>query len=104
MAWSDETARVLDAGLFEFGQDVSYTPKGGVAGTVRGIFDAAFEVVSLEGGVSVSSVQPALGVKLADLAAAPRRGDSFVIGAKTYEVRDVREDGQGGAQLLAHES
>lgn len=86
-----------------FGQGVSYTPKGGVASTIVAIFDAAYESVSLVDGVSVSSVRPALGVRLADLSVAPRRGDSFVIGATTYEVRDVQLDGQGGATLLAHQ-
>ena len=96
--------RALDAGLRVFGEDVTYTAPGASSGeTVRGVFDAAHEEVSLDAGVPVSSVRPMIGVKLDAFSTPPVQEGTFLIRGKTYSVVDVRPDGQGGAEIPLHE-
>ena len=95
--------RVLDAGLRVFGEDVLYTAPGASSGeTVRGVFDAAHEEVSIDAGVPVSSVSPMVGVKLAAFTTPPVQGGTFRIQGTDYAVVDVRPDGQGGAECPLH--
>ena len=100
MAWSDRTDRVLVASMREFGQAITYTPVGGVAGSSVGIFDADYQLVALGGDVEITAVGPVLGVRLADFTAPPAKGDAVTIGSASYTVRSVHLDGQGGAKLL----
>lgn len=76
---------------------------GGPDLAVRGVFDAAHEVVELgDEGAAASSTAPVLGIRLADFAGVtPAQGDEVVIDANTYEVYDTQPDGPGvGMQLL----
>lgn len=84
----------------EFGQAVTYTPIAGDPASIVAVFDAAYQVVLPGGEAEVDAAGPVLGVRLADLAGAPARGDAVTIGASAYTVRSVHPDGQGGAKLL----
>jgi hypothetical protein len=90
---------VLGPSLAVFGESVTYTPTGGQAVTLTGIFDAAYQVVEFQEGAPVSTVMPVLGVRLSDFAAAPLQGDAVVIRGASYAVKDVEPDGKGGAKL-----
>jgi len=104
VAWTDLSDRVLRAGVSTFGRAVIYTPQNLLPVSIAGVFDAAFERVSLDGGVAVADVQPALGVRLADLPVMPATGDVFSVAGVPYTVSEVQIDGQGGARLMAHRS
>jgi hypothetical protein len=97
MAFGSLTSAVLNACMSAFGEDVVYTPQGGSAATVSGIFNAQTYVI--EQGVPVLSYQPSLGLKVSDLASNPRIGDSVSVRSVSYKVVSVDVDGEGGAVL-----
>jgi hypothetical protein len=97
--WATFADSILKQTTATFGQDVTYTPAVGSPVTIQGIFDHAYQDVQLQHGPGVSSVRPVLGIRLADLAARPAKGDTATIGATIYRVIDIEEDGQGGATL-----
>ncbi len=104
MAWGDVADLATKACQSVFGQAVTYTPSGGSAQSITGIFEAAYEVVDLDAAVPVTGTQPMLDVRLDDLDTTPAIGDTFVTGGSTYEVTDVQLGGQGTAKLLAVQS
>lgn len=82
-----------------FGRPVIYTPAStGIDESIPGVFDAAHQVVDLATGEQ-SDLGPTLGIRLADLSVAPKQDDRLVVDGTTYQVNDVRPDGQGGALL-----
>lgn len=99
MAFSDLTDRALKACRTTFGESVSYTPSGGSPATIQGVFNA--KTVMLEDGVPVQSKIPTLMIRLADLGEdfSPSRLDTVVIRGVTYGVKEIDEDGEGGAHL-----
>ncbi len=78
-----------------FGDDVSYTPNGGSASSIKGVFNNAW--VDIEG---VVSLKPTLRIKLADLDDSPGKGDEVEIDEVEYRVMESREDGHGGTTLI----
>lgn len=99
-AWPALADRALRTAIATFGQTVVYHGDGANPVTLTGIFDAAHESVELDvAGVPVSTRQPELGLRLADLPVAPQQGDHLEIDGTAYVVVDVRPDGQGGARL-----
>lgn len=80
------------------GGPVRYLPVVGAATDLRGVFDERLRRAdaSLPG---VASVGPAVFIRLADLPAAPATDDRVLVGSKTYRIREVQQDGQGGATL-----
>lgn len=83
------------------GRSVTYQPAGGAAAAVDGIFDAAHEEVTVQQGAPVSTINPMLGIRLADFpgGTAPAQGDRLTIRGTPYEIVDIEPDGQGGANL-----
>lgn len=107
MAWLelvDRLARATVAGP-TVGRPVAYTTGDGATTQIAGDFDAAFESVEMGGGVPVSSVQPMLEIRVADLPVPPAPDDTFVLvetGAK-YIVIDVNPGASGVmVKLFAH--
>lgn len=96
-ALGDLTRAVRDT----FPEAVVYTPAGGDAASITAVFDEAHEAVEFRDGQPVSTVQPTLWARLADLAAAPGPGDTVTLSTsgRTFEVVDVQPDGAGGATL-----
>lgn len=82
-----------------FGEDVTYTPSGGAATAITGIFDTRSVVV--EAGVPVISPDPVLGIRKADLGDSfePSRADTVQVRGVTYSVIDWTEDGESGLQI-----
>jgi len=68
----------------------------------QGVFTAAHQEVDTSTGVSVSSVQPVLEVRQADLPAVPTEGDAVTVQGVRYLVVEVRPDGHGMCKLLLH--
>lgn len=102
MAWPDIADRAIKATRDVFGLAVTYTPTStGVGVSIVAPFDEAAQVVEMSGDIPVSATRPMLGVRLADLALMPVRGDRFTVDGTSYEVTDVRRDGQGAASVYA---
>lgn len=95
-----------------FGEDQTptYTPPGGVAFAVPGIFDDAHTALVMgdAGDPDVSTVNAVIGVRLSQFPAdqqpvqdgklrIPRLG-------KTFKVVDVQPDGHGAAKLILSET
>jgi hypothetical protein len=102
MAFDDLLAAADRALLSPLGSTISYTPDGGYASEIQGIFDAAFLKISA-GNAGVISSGPAVFVLLEDLPEDPEDGDPTIeIDSEQYSVREVDKDGKGGAVLHLH--
>ena len=89
-AVSDLDAAVVNA----FGREVLYMPESGGQATVRAVFQAVRESEDASPGVYA-----VLFVRLADLPAAPVRGDEVEIASARYKVFDIEADTEGAAVL-----
>lgn len=94
MAFADSVSRVDEACLRVFGREVLYLPEAGVQAAVRAVFQPAREAEDSSPGVYA-----VLFVRLADLPAAPVRGDEVETGGVRYKVFDIEADAEGGAVL-----
>ncbi len=95
MSGWETAARGLNAAVVStFGRDVLYLPEAGGQATVRAVFQPVREAEEASPGVYA-----VLFVRLADLAAAPVRGDAVEIGGTRYRVFDIEADTEGAAVL-----
>ena len=83
-----------DALLLDFGTNATYTPTGGVAVTVRGIFDEPYSAADLGGFADFSTLNPSFITKTAAVASADY-GDAITINSVDYIIREVMPDGVG---------
>lgn len=83
------------------GGAVVYAPGTGAAVTVQGVFDAAYVRVDL-GQSGVSSVGPAVFLRLEDLPSSPDADSAcrVTVAGVTYLAHTVEPDGLGGVRLL----
>lgn len=86
-------ARVRDT----FGVEVQYLPVAGGTYAIKAAFD---ETQRMED--TANKTYAVFFVVLADLPAAPARGDRIQYGTKNYKVWEIKADQAGGAQLLCH--
>lgn len=102
MSWNDLTDGVMRAATNTFGETVSYTPSGGSAFDVQGIFrDQFLEIDS--NGYEVLTDTPNLGVRNSDFSTTPAQGDTLVLNSTTYTVQAVHKDGEAGSTLILQE-
>lgn len=96
-----ETAddRAIFVGIDDFGVAATYTPSGGAASTVNGIFDNDFIEIDAGGGVGVAMQQPRFHCRTADVSAAAE-GDALVINTVSYIIRIVQDDGTGMTMMV----
>jgi hypothetical protein len=85
--------------LADFGVTATYTPVGGQAASVVGIFDNAYEAVDAGGNVPVALTQPHFTCRTADVPNAAD-GDALVVSGVSYIIRVVMQDGTGISDLL----
>ena len=83
-----------NACLRVFGREVTYLPEVGGQAPIRAIFQAVREAEDTSPGVYA-----VLFIRLADLTAAPERGDEVEIGGARYKVFDIEADTEGAAVL-----
>lgn len=85
-----------------FAEPATYAPAVGQPFPIAGVFDEAYHGVSLAGGTDVPSAMPVIGVRLAQFAAPPKRGDRLTITrtGELFVVKEVEPDGRGQAKLL----
>jgi len=95
---SDDRANFL--GTSDFGLAGTYTPNGGSASTVNGIFDKPSSSIPLDTGeVDVDSNTPTFLCETSDVASAAS-GDTLTVSSVGYTVIGVQEDGQGMTNLV----
>jgi hypothetical protein len=92
--WESAVSGLNGAVVNTFGREVLYLPDAGGQATVRAVFQAVREAEDASPGVYV-----VLFLRLADLAAAPVRGDEVEIGGARYKVFDIEADTEGAAVL-----
>jgi len=99
-----ETAddRAIFLNTDDFGVAASYTPAGGSATTVNGIFDNEYFETDAGGEVAFALQQPMFHCRTADVASAAE-GDAITISGTDYIVRNVRPDGTGMTMLMLEE-
>ena len=99
MAVESAADRAIFFDVDDFGTAASYTPSGGSAATVNGIFDNDFVEVDAGGGVGIALQQPCFLCRTADVSSAAE-GDALVVSAVNYTVRIVQDDGTGITTLV----
>lgn len=99
MAVESATDRAVFVDIDDFGTAATYTPSGGSAATVNGIFDNEFIEVDAGGGVGVALNQPRFHCRTADVSSAAE-GDAITISGVAYTVRIVQDDGTGMTVLI----
>jgi len=82
-----------------FGNAVTYLPQAGGQASIRAIFQPVREPEDASPGVYA-----VLFVRMADLPAAPARGDEVEIGGVRYKVFDIEGDAEGAAVLRLRRS
>lgn len=83
----------------DFGVAATYTPAGGAASTVNGIFDNDFVEVDTGGSVTFAQQQATFMCLTADVSSAAE-GDAITISGENYIVRIVQADGTGMTNLI----
>ena len=80
----------------DFGVSATYTPSGGTASTISGLFDNEAEATG--GDIDLVYSIPVFTCKTSDVASAAF-GDALVVSGTTYAVRKVEADAQGVTRL-----
>ena len=70
---------------------------------LTGIFKADADAVDVSAGGPVSTVQPVLELREADMSASVEEGDAVIVQQRRYSIVDVRPDGHGVLKLLLHQ-
>ena len=101
----DFAALVLGPAMAVFGQAITVTPTrsqpGAAAYAARGVYASKPVAIPIEGTDDVhQTVQPTLGIRLADFATVPVQGDGIAMAGGAFVIFNVIPDGQGGADLV----
>jgi hypothetical protein len=99
-----ETAddRAIFFNVDDFGVAATYTPSGGSAVTVNGIFDHEYFAADAGGSVAVAIEQPRFLCRTADVSSADE-GDALTVNATNYTIKVVEDDGTGITNLVLEE-
>lgn len=102
MAVESADDRAIFFSVDDFGVAATYTPSGGGAVTVNGIFDHEYFAADAGGSVVVAIEQPRFLCRTADVASAAE-GDALTVNATNYTVKVVEDDGTGITNLVLEE-
>jgi len=86
-------------GINDFGVAATYTPTGGSASTVNGIFDNDIVEVDAGGNIPMAVRQPRFLCRTNDVSSAAD-GDALVVNSTNYTIRVVDHDGTGMTTLV----
>ena len=91
-----ETDRAAFLDTDEFAEAGLYTlAAGGDPVNVNGIYEAPHSGISLGDGIEVSASDPSFKSSSADLPSGAGQGDTLVVEAGTFKVKDLEPDGSG---------
>jgi hypothetical protein len=82
----------------DFAHAATFTPSGGSAVTVNGIFDAEYAAVEGDGQVAIASTMPVFQCRSVD--APDAYNATLVVAGATYRVVEVKPDGTGVTMLV----
>ena len=99
MAVEGDSERALFFQTDDFATGATYTPSGGSASTVNGVFTKEYSLADLGGVVGVGSNDPSFVCRTTDVSSAAN-GDAIVVNSVTYTVRNVEDDGTGITTLV----
>ena len=98
MAIETDVERAVFFNTDDFGVAGTYTPSGGSASTVNGIFDKDFSLVEVGNQVGLESNDPRFLCRSSDVPSVAS-GDTMVVNSVTYTIRNIEDDGQGMTTL-----
>ena len=104
MAIENAAERAIFFDTDDFAVASTYTPSGGSASTVNGIFDNEFFEVDPISGVGVVSSQPRFHCASADLPGAAAQGDAITISGTAYTVKVIQAEGTGVTTLVVEKN
>jgi len=99
MAVETDIERAIFFSDNDFGDRATYTPQGGQATQINGIFDNEYALIDAGGGVGVASREPKFQTETINVPNAAD-GDTLVVNSITYKVRVVEPDGTGTTTLM----
>lgn len=99
MAIEGDTERAIFFSTSDFADAGTYTPSGGSAATVNGIFDKDFNLADFGASVGIATNNPRFVCATSDVSSAAS-GDQLVVRSVTYTVRSVEDDGTGITTLV----
>lgn len=102
MTFTPETDADRLSMLTALGEQVTYTPSGGVAKSVYGIFTAPYQAVN-PATAQVESTDPQCVCRTSDLTGTVR-GGTIVRGGTTYNILSAQPDGEGMTNLVLGEA
>lgn len=106
MTWNNLADRMLRMCLKTFADpEIPITYRRGAVSVSlsEAVFDANYIAVDPETGAQITSVNPMIGVRLADLPdGEARQGDEVIRGGFLYRVVDKQPDSEGHAKLILH--
>jgi hypothetical protein len=94
MAVESADDRAVFLSIDDFGVAATYTPTGGSASTVNGIFDNDIVEVDAGGNVQMAIRQPRFLCRTSDVSSAAD-GDALNVNSTAYTIRVVDHDGTG---------
>jgi hypothetical protein len=97
---ADDRLAMLDAD--EFGVSATWTPDGGSASTVVGIFDNEFRSTDVGAGAEIATDDPHFLCRSADVSGIAE-GDALSVSGTDYTIRVVMADGTGMTELVLEE-
>ena len=101
----DFDSLVTGPAMNAFAEDVVFTPVGGVGIPGRGSFvEENIRVELGQDSLPVTSVHPALDVRLSELTFTPRQGDGVTVRGVERTILEVEVDGIGGAKLILQDA
>lgn len=103
MAFPDILGSVDRVVRQQLGGAITYTPGGGSAVTVQGIFDDVSVIVD-DSRAGLATTGPVVFLRLEDLTSDPVEDSAatITVGSVVYEVKEPQPDGLGGIRLLLH--
>lgn len=104
MSFNDLYDGVLNSGNSTFGEDVEYAPLSGGTFNITGVFEKNPKVIDPETQALVSTNQPMVEIKKADISAVLAQGDVVTIKTVAYTVTEIEDDDRGGLKIFLRES
>ena len=99
MAVESADDRAIFFATDDFRSAATYTPSGGSASTVNGIFDREYFAADAGGTVDLAIEQPRFVCRSADVSAAAE-GDALLVNSTNYLIKVVEADGTGVTTLV----
>lgn len=100
----DFSGLVLGPAMATFAIPITVSPivsqPTAAAYAAQGVWTVQDVDILLEDGSTLASKSYWLGIKLADYAVVPIKGDGVTVNGNGYVIDQVRPDGQGGAKLV----